>query len=175
MEKTMSSENGQVQLLTGQLKQAVEIMRGTFEGATHDVAHEAPGGNSITIVANVAHAIATIDGVVHGLVKGEAPLMMSVETGLSSPPPQGFEWGDWGQTVEMDKNVFHEYAGKVMESATAYLGTLNDADLTRVITSPSGNEMSVAQWLSISILNTAWHTGEVAALKGIRGLKGYQF
>ena len=169
----MSNENGQVQLLIAQLKQAAGQLRDTLEELPNDVAHAVPDGKTNTIAANSAHAVATIDGLIHGMIKGEAPLGMSMETGLSAPPPQGFEWGDWGRTVQVNLDSFHEYAGKTVASAIEYLGTLSDADLSRTVKGPTGVEMSVAQWVTIAILNTAWHTGEVAALKGTHGLKGY--
>ena len=171
----MSSENGQVTLLIAQLQQAADTMRGTMEDVSDEVMHALPGGSANTIAANVAHAAASIDGVVHGILQGKAPLMMSEDTGMSTPPPQGFEWGDWGQTVQVNRDTFHPYIGKVMEGAIGYLGSLSDSDLERVAKSPTGNEMTVSQWFTILILNTAWHTGEIAALKGTHGLKGYQF
>ena len=171
----MAENNSKVTLLAGQLKQAAEILQGTMAGVSSEVAHAVPGGDAITIAANVAHAVTGIDGLVNGLIRGAAPLMMSEATGLSQPAPMGGDWGDWGRTVQVDTEALHTYAGKVMESVSEYMGSLSDADLERSITSPSGTEMSAEQWFTITILNTAWHTGEIAALKGTHSLKGYPF
>lgn len=171
----MSENNGQVMLLAGQLQQAVGTLRNMMEGVSSEVVHAVPNGKGITIAANSAHVVTVIDGIVHGMIKEDAPVMMSMPTGLSAPPPQGSDWGDWGQTVQIEHDAFHAYAEKVMESATAYIGSLSDADLKRSVKAPSGTEMSVAGWLTIAVLNTAWHTGEVAALKGMNGLQGYPF
>lgn len=171
----MNENNGQVMLLAGQLRQSAETLHGTMDGVSSEVAHAVPAGNANTIAANVAHAITGIDGIINGLIRGQAPLMMSEQTGLSAPAPMGGDWGDWGQTVQVDLETFHTYAGKVMESAKEYMKSIGDSDLERTVASPSGNEMSVGRWLSIVVLNTAWHTGEIASLKGTHGLKGYPF
>lgn len=169
------SENGQVMVLMGLLQQAGQTLHGTMADVTEEVAHAVPGGTAVTIAANAGHAVVVIDGIINGMIKGGAPLMMSEPTGLSAPAPLGGDWGDWGQTVQIDKAALEAYAGKVMASVAEYLGSLTDADLERSVTSPTGTEMSVGRWLGIAILNTAWHTGEIASMKGTHGLKGYPF
>lgn len=170
------SENSQVMVFVGLLKQAADTLHGTINEVPGNVMHAVPSGNAITIAANAAHAITGIDGIVLAMIKGAAPVMMSEPTGLSAPPPMGGPWGDWGQTVQIDQPVFQAYAKKVLDQAADYLGTLTDADLEREVGFPSGgNEMSVARWLGITVLNVAWHTGEIASLKGTHGLKGYPF
>ena len=42
------SENGQVQVLIGMLKQAGQTLHGTMQGLESDVAHHVPGGTAVT-------------------------------------------------------------------------------------------------------------------------------
>lgn len=169
------NNNSQVMLLAGLFKQATDTLHGTMSDVTSDAAHYLPAGNANTIAANAAHIITGIDGIIHGLIMGGTPLMATEPTGLSTPAPMGGDWGDWGRTVQIEKATLKAYAEKVIKSAADYINTLNDTDLTRNVTSPSGTEMSVGRWLGIAILNTAWHTGEIASLKGTQGLTGYPF
>ncbi|MCB9108380.1 MAG: DinB family protein [Anaerolineales bacterium] len=171
----MSKDNIKVMLLADQLKQAAEILQAVMADVPNEVVHAVPAGSANTIAANAAHAVTSIDGLINGLIRGAAPVLMSEPTGLSEPAPMGGDWGDWGRSVQVDVEALGAYAGKVMKSVAEYMGTLSDADLERSIAAPSGFETSVEGWFSLTILNTAWHTGEIASLKGTHGLKGYPF
>ena len=167
--------NPQVMMLHGQLKQAFDTLTGTMQGVTSEVAHHVPAGVANTIAANAAHAVTGIDAIINAMVVGGAPVMASESTGCDPQPPGPGDWGDWGRTVQVDLEALHGYANKVMESVGANMQTLSDDSLGTMIKSQGGTEMPAAAWLGIAINNTCWHTGEIAALKGIQGLKGYPF
>ena len=170
------SDNGKVSMLREQIKRAGKTLHQTMEGVTSEVAHKNPGGTANSIAATVAHVVTSTDGIINAMLKGETPLGMSMPSGLSAPPPMGddlFNWYDWGQALTVDLPVFQDYAMKVFESTDAYLSSLTDADLERSVPSPTGGEMQVFDLLNIALSNISWHTGELAALKGIQGLKGY--
>ena len=60
----------------------------------------------------------------------------------------------------------------------AYLGSLTDADLERELdlTAMGFGKLSLGALLGTAVLaNTFAHTGEISALKGIQGSKGYPF
>ena len=149
-----------------------------MEGVSAEIAHHQPGGTANSIASTVAHTITSVDAIVNVMLKGEMPLAMSEETGLSEPPPTGdkmFDWHEWGLHLTVDLPVFHTYAGKVMAAADQYLEDLTDNGLERKIPSPAGGETTVFGMLNIALSNISWHTGEIATLKGIQGLKGYAF
>ena len=167
--------NPQVMLLHGQLKQAFDTLTGTMQGVSSEVAHQVPAGIANTIAANAAHAVSGIDGIINAMVLGGAPVMASATTGCDPQPPMAGDWGDWGRTVQVDLETLHGYAKQVMETVTENMQGMSDDALGQMIKSQGGLEMPAAAWIGIAINNTCWHTGEIAALKGIQGLKGYPF
>ena len=170
--------NAKTSLLREQVKRAAGVLASTMEDIPEEAAHWAPGGRANSIAANFGHVTTAVDGVVNGLLKGEAPLMMSKATGLSEPPPmddERFDWHGWGKRLRIDLDESRRYLDAVMKSVDSYLAGLSDSDLERVITTPLG-ERSVFDMLNGAVLfNLNCHTGEIAALKGQQGMKGYAF
>jgi hypothetical protein len=83
--------------------------------------------------------------------------------------------GDWARKVVLDAGAFKEYAQKVWTNTSAFLAGESDSDLDRKVQTPAG-EQSVG-WVLATLLgtHTPQHTGEIAALKGVQGLKGLPF
>jgi hypothetical protein len=75
----------------------------------------------------------------------------------------------------MDLPKFQEFAKAVYANTDAYLATLSDADLERKIQGPAGE--TTLGWFLTTILATHFpgHAGEIAALKGVQGMKGLPF
>ena len=167
----MSNEQSAIKLLRAQYKQSFEWLQGTMQGMTDELAHQTPAGNVPAIAGQVAHAVMTIDGFVLGTVSGKPPVMAAGNSGVSSPPPQG-DWLEWGNSVKVDMPVFHEYAKAVFAETDSYLASINDSELDRELELPFG-KYSVAWLFNVGLLNTFSHTGEIACLKGLQGLKGY--
>lgn len=71
------------------------------------------------------------------------------------------------------------YGRKVFENTEAFLTSLKDGDLDRELNLKQFGfpmDMTVGNFLSRMVLgNTYAHTGEISALKGTMGLKGYPF
>lgn len=171
----MSNERSAVTLLEELYKQCFEWLEGTMEGVTDEVVHHKAADNVAPIAGQVAHSITGLDMLVVGAVGGKAPLLTSshaTSSGLSEPPPQDGGWGEWGQRVKVDLPVFHEYAKAVFAEVNSTIAGLSDSDLERELDLPFGKH-SVKWVFNIMLLNTYSHTGEVAVLKGLQGLKGY--
>ncbi len=167
----MSTDQSAVNLLRDQYKQAFEWLQGTLDGVTTEVAHQIPAGTVPTIAGQAAHAVMTIDGFVLGAVNGNAPVMAAGNSGVSEPPPQG-EFLEWSKQVQIDLPLFHDYIKAVAAATDEYLASIKDSDLQQELELPFG-KYSVAWLFNIGLLNTYSHTGEIACLKGLQGLKGY--
>jgi hypothetical protein len=146
----------------------------TFEGANHEQAHWEPSGKSVPIAAHYAHVVTAEDAMfAMALGKKPAPLMASVPTGLSELPPQG-AWDDWGRRLKMDKPKFQAYAKQVYAQTDAVLTGMKEADLQQMVDTPAG-QMPALAFATVLLMNGAAHTGEMSAIKGMQGLKGYPF
>jgi hypothetical protein len=125
-----------------------------------------------------AHMVFAEDNIVNGMFQGKAPLFVEggweAKTGVKSPegPMQN---ADWAAGVKMDLATFGEYAKAVFAQTDSYLANLSDADLERKVQGPIGE--TTVGWFLVNILATHYpqHMGEIAALKGVQGLKGLPF
>jgi hypothetical protein len=125
-----------------------------------------------------AHAVFAEDGIVRGMFQGKPILFQEggweLKTGVKHPggPIQS---SDWAAGVNMDLAKFQDYAKAVFEQTDAYLASLSDAELERKIQGPVGE--TTVGWMLVNILATHFpqHMGEIAALKGVQGLKGLPF
>jgi hypothetical protein len=156
-----------------------EILEMVMADVTDEQARWAPPGLSNPIGALYAHAYLSADGVVHGLLQGSAPLFATTwaaKTGVAAPQMQlSF---DWGRGVQPDLAALRQYGQAVMEAVSAYTSKLGDDDLDREI-DLSGADLGVRTvgWALNALV--AGHlnnmAGEISALKGAQGLKGYPF
>ena len=157
-----------------------DILEQTIADCGQETLDRTLPGATITSVGSVyAHVIFSEDGIVHGMLQGKAPLHQSqnwsARTGIQMPKAGEFT-ADWARGVKMNLPVFREYARAVYAATDQYVGSLSDADLERKVQTGFVGEQTVAFVIS-NILgwHAAEHTGEIAALKGVQGLKGLPF
>ena len=168
---------------------AIEVLRSAFGGAHHwyngtvagltaEQANAVPAGIAHPIGSQMAHLLHSEDGMI-GMLAGQPPLWESQGWGEKLGLPMLM-----GQTVEGSRAFqcepakLGDYCQAVFARSDAYLAGLSEADLDRAV-DLSGwgmGSMSVGQILTTMLLgNTYAHTGEISALKGTLGLKGYPF
>jgi hypothetical protein len=83
---------------------------------------------------------------------------------------------DVARGFKCDVAALKPYQEAVYASTQAYLDSLSDADLDRELEGPGGRPMTVADALTNALVgNVLAHTGEISALKGVQGAKGYAF
>lgn len=166
-------------LLRSQYKGAHDVLEGTMADVAPDVLKWSPPGVANSVGGNYAHVVASED-VVFRMLQGEQPLMAgdwAGRSGLSEPPPLGETMHAWDKRVNLDLDALRAYAQAVYTNTDAYLASLTDADLeTELDLSAMGFGTQKLGWLlNIMLANVQWHTGEIAALKGVQGYKGYPF
>ena len=173
-----------LQLLKDELKSAREVFEGTVGDVTQEQLHQLPGGKALPLGAVYAHLIFSEDAIVQGMLQKKAPLSDSImkgKTGTSLPMPAMDEkWSEaneeWSKNVKIDLSEFREYAKAVYAATDAYVNSLQDEDVEKVIDLGSWGKQTVAQLLSGFIIGHTYSlTGEIAALKGLQGAKGYPF
>jgi hypothetical protein len=139
-----------------------------------------PNAHIGSIASIYAHAVFSEDGIVNGLLQGKPALYESggweAKTGVKWPGIPPLQTPEWSAAVKMqDRAAFDEYARAVYANTEAYVGSLSDADLDRKTQGPIGE--TTVGFMVINILGThlTGHAGEIAALKGVQGLKGLPF
>jgi hypothetical protein len=170
-----------VTFIREQLAQTREFLAGTLADCDEKMLHAQSPGACNTIGATYAHVVSGEDGFVNGLVRGGAPLFATAwaeKTGMSEPPPEGPDWAGWSSRVRVDLPVLREYARAVAAETDAYVASLTPADLDRVLDLSSFGlgEQTVGWVLGAGVLgHVQAHWGEISALKGIHGGKGFPF
>ncbi|MEZ4715757.1 MAG: hypothetical protein R2851_06670 [Caldilineaceae bacterium] len=84
---------------------------------------------------------------------------------------------DWDKQVQIDLDALRAHGQAVYADTDAYIGSLSDADLDQDLDlSAMGFGTQKLGWLlGIMLSNIQWHTGEISAIKGVQGRKGYPF
>jgi len=164
-------------LLREQVQQAHAILEATMEGITPEQAHWTPPGVANPLAATYVHAIASEDLAINQVLKGKAPLYASSwaeKTGISAVQP--LSTAEWARRVRIDLPETHRYAQAVHAATDAYLATLTDEDLARMLdlTSFGLGQMPIGALLNRMVLGHIDNmTGEISVLKGLQGGKGY--
>ena len=154
--------------------------QGTVADLTEGQANIVPQGVGHPIGELMAHIIQCEDVMINQVILGKPPL---------------WEQDGWKLQVGGDLMVDHDaaaaraykcrlaamsdYGQAVFSSTGAFLEGLKESDLNReldLVSAGFDNNMSVGVFLTQMLLgNTYAHTGEISALKGSLGNKGYPF
>ncbi|MEX0749790.1 MAG: DinB family protein [Dehalococcoidia bacterium] len=162
-----------------QLQQARAFLETTMADVSADDAHARPPGKGNSIAATYGHLVTGEDGFVNGLLRGGSPLFAGAwagKTGLSELPPPDADWGAWAARLSLDLDAVRPYARAVADETDAWLASLAPADLERDIDfSEAGfGHVTLAWTLGSGVLgHVTSHWGEICALKGLRGGKGF--
>jgi hypothetical protein len=135
---------------------------------------------TITSIASIyAHVAWAEDAIVNGMLQGKPPVYQTdgweAKTGVPFPgmPPEIKP--EWARSLKMDPSKFNDYAKTVFAATEAYVAQLPDSELARKVPTPAGDQ--TVEWVLATLLGThlPQHIGEIAALKGVQGLKGLPF
>jgi len=168
------------QALKEQIDMSRAFLDGTLADVTDEQCHHKPGGEAHPIGATYGHLATAEDQIVNGVVRGATPLMMGEwagKTGLSEPPPApGGDLLGWSNRVVVDIPALREYTRAVRDATDAYLDSLSDDDIGAEKEVPGFGKHPLIWYLGLAAaIHPANHCGEIAALKGILGAKGYPF
>ncbi|MFN2292203.1 MAG: DinB family protein [Anaerolineae bacterium] len=173
-----------VELLSYSLENAVGILRQVTADLSQEQADWQPPGMANPVGALYWHTLTSADYVVHQWCMGLAPLSeregwRERALALAVPEPDhGAEDSEhlaYMRTLRVDLPALHEYAGALGEALRTWLASLGPEDLERTIQTPVG-ELNVAQLLETFVIwHINAHCGEISALKGCQGARGYPF
>jgi len=131
-----------------------------------------PGGTCNPIAKSYVHAMTSADFFVNGIIRsGELSWPKLAQAhGLPGNPLE--IWKHRG-TIAMAPML--EYGQTVQKSVLEYAGTLKDDELDREIETQFFGKKSVAWLLQLTGTHALGHGGDMAAVKGLQGLKGLPF
>jgi len=136
------------------------------------------GANINPILPIYAHVVFGLDSMTNQVAAGGEPLLLSgnwaERTGIARP--SFFQTPEWSE-AQYRLDGLRQYSDAVFASLNAYLDRATDADLDREFSSPlGGQQTTVGRFLGgLGIVHLSAHSGEIAALKGVQGLKGLPF
>jgi hypothetical protein len=162
-----------------QMQWAHELLEMVMADVTEEQAHWQPPGIANPVGALYIHAVVAEDAVINAIIRGAAPLFASEwagRTGASEPGP--FMSLDWSRNLKVELPAARDYAQAVYANSDNYLLGLTAADLEQIVdVSQAGLGHRPLSWclnalVAAHINNMA---GEISALKGVQGAKGYPF
>jgi hypothetical protein len=168
-----------IKVLLMHLQSAHWIFDTTTADVSEEVAHKGPFGTAGTVGSQMAHLVYDEDMIVNGVLQGKAPLSATTfagKTGISDP--QIAIAPDWPRTVRVNLDQLRTYQKAVFAATDAYLASLKESDLDRSLdmTSMGMGTQNLAWAFGMLIIGHANSlAGEISALKGVQGLKGYPF
>jgi hypothetical protein len=170
-----------VELIQYSLGNAFGILSQVVTDLTQEQADWAPPGIANPIGATYWHTISSVDDILHIWVRGEESIRQRSdwqEKVLTTSVPEPGDSGDYlayMQAVRVDIEALHAYTEAITEAVQSWLSSLTLKDLERRLETPIG-ELDVGQTLETFVIwHINAHCGEIAALKGCLGVKGYPF
>jgi hypothetical protein len=143
---------------------AFDVLRAVTTDLTQEQAAWRPPGTANTIGSIYSHILTYVDHYVRNYGIEGKPQPETVE----SRPAEL-----WMQDVQADLADLHGCAGQVLSTAQNWLSSLAPKDLERRELTTAG-ELNIAQAVELFLIwHINAHCGEISALKGCQGLKGY--
>ena len=137
----------------------------------------APPGTASPISAIFLHLLTSEDYFIQSVLQGKPRLWESAgwsnKTGVKDTPDFGGNWGSFKQ-MSLDMEPMVAYQAAVRLATDAYLDSLTLVDLERKVKF-AGRMDTVAYIFTHTICHTISHAGEIAALKGVQGVKGLPY
>ncbi len=171
-------------LLKEELKNAHEVFESTALDIRDEHLHKSPGGVAFPLAATYAHLVFSEDSILHEMLKGEPTLFDTTWKDLTGAsqlmPPMDANYTEankiWANSLKLDFPKFRQYAQAVFKDTEEYLNTLKDEDLEKERDLGAWGKKTVAfLYYEYIIGHTYSLAGELSALKGVHGVKGYPF
>ncbi len=136
-----------------------------------------PPGRANPIGALYLHTVYDVDAIVNRMFQDKPPLWE--RAGFAEKVGCGIDLNldlDWARSVRFDLAAAREYAIVVQADAQAYVQSLTPEDLDRMVPSEMSERTTLGQLLQAFVIwHVDVHCGEISALKGVLGFKGYPF
>ena len=161
------------EVIRHQVASVRRFVDGILDGLTDEQLNWSPPGTANPIGVSWLHLLTVEDSFIQSTIQGKPRLWESQDwtarTGIH--PRAGDETWDRIKQTPFTVAPLRAYGAAVREATDAYISGMTADDLDRAVT-VNNAEMPVAQMLSMLACHTTGHAGDIAAIKGIQGLKG---
>lgn len=161
------------------LKNAHHALKETVADVTTEDAHWIPQGTAHPIGSRYAHIVIAEDVQIHMMLQGKPPLFEVSFKGKTGVSDTTFRQSlEWARTVKIDLSVLAIYRDAVFAESEKYFDVLTDADLARSLdlTAMGIGQVPLPIFLSDFVIGHCHDVmGEISAVKGLLGKKGYPF
>jgi hypothetical protein len=158
-----------------ELGQGHQILQGILADCSDEVLNHTSAGSTLGSAASIFAHIVYDEDLIVSSVAGKPMLWESdgwnEKTGVTIPGAR--QSADWTVNVRITPQ-FRDYANAVWAKSDEYVAALDPSALENKMQGPFG-ETTAARMLSITAYHLAQHSGEIAAIKGMRGLQGLPF
>lgn len=166
------------ELLRAQFKTAHQFLEMTIGDVTPEVLEKKGDGWTINPIWSIyAHLVISEDAMVNGMGRGAAPLLTrdgwSEKLGIADPKEAQKEHY---RNIKVNLPAMREFAKAVANETDDFFANASEDELNKEIDMPTGGKGPVIAFLAnIGVTHLSGHWGEIAALKGVQGLKGLPF
>lgn len=155
-----------------QIEQAFGLLGACAGGMDETQYNWKPGGTANSAATSHVHSLTSADFFVNGAVQGK-PLMWPAFAAANGLPSNPMEIWSFAGTIPYAK--MQEYAQQVQKSIVEYVDTLTDAELDREVETQFFGKKPVGYLVQLAAMHAVGHGGDIAAVKGMQGIKGLPF
>ncbi len=165
------------ELLRAQFQTMHQFLDMTIADCSPEVLGKKDNGWTINKIGSIyAHVVLAEDMMLSGIGPGGKPVLKSDgwsdKLGIDTASPRQDEHV---ADLTIDLAMFREYAKAVAAATDDFLANATDEQLNKEVESPMGKHPFITFFANIGLTHVAGHWGEIAALKGVQGLKGLPF
>lgn len=161
-----------VEYATQNLRESFGLLNMCAGGMNDEQYNWSPAGTCNPAAKSHIHALTSVEFFVTATVQGGKMQWPEIAAANGLPPnPTQI----WSHDKMVPVAVINEYSQLVQKAALDYVASLKDADLDREIETQFFGKKSVAWLLQLAGNHAVGHGGDIAAVKGMQGLKGLPF
>ncbi|MFN8534438.1 MAG: DinB family protein [Dehalococcoidia bacterium] len=162
--------------LTAVLRTANQTLLTVMDDLTIEQANWLPPGTANTIAQTYAHIVTSQDHYLNRFILAQDTIWTREGWADRLGLPEVLRMSrDAAAEMQLDPAAYRAYAEQVFAATEEYVATLTDAELTREVEGYRGPIAVVDVIGRLMTFHATTHLGEIAAIKGIQGLKGLLF
>ena len=161
------------ELIRHQLASMRRFVDGILNGLTDEHLNWRPPGTANPIGVSWLHLLTSEDSFIQSTIQGRPRLWDSQEwTAKTGIHPRASDESCGGDRQSDSRPLpLQAYGAAVREATDAYLAQVSADELDNTVT-VNNTDMPIAVLLTMIVYHSAGHAGDIAAIKGIQGLKG---